>query len=107
MYRVCGVTREVAEIKAVKLISEGKGTMEEFKNDLDAYTDNVFRTMKPVSLSCIYSNYNEAYQYAMLAELGGRDIVIKYKAGEKNRAGNYIVDPKTNKIKMHWVVMGS
>lgn len=102
MFAVFGVTREVARIKAVKLISQGKGTLEEFSDDLDAYTDNVYKIMTPVKLSKTYSSYQQASQYALLAEVDGRNIEIKKKIGDRDSNGDYITDPKTEKIKSHW-----
>lgn len=98
MYAVFDVTREVAEIKAVKLIKEGKGSLKEFKEDLDGHIDKIYKTMRPVRLSNIYSNYKQAWEYSLLVEFGGRDLQIKRRV-ESNK-----ISKKTGETLLKWVV---
>lgn len=105
MFAVFGVTREVAKIKATELISKGKGTLKEFCDDLEAYTDNVYKIMGPLKLSQTFSNFAQAKQYADLAQVNGRNIKIKKRTGERDSAGDYILNPKTKKPRMSWVAV--
>lgn len=97
MYAVYGVTITVAREKANKQIKQGKATLKEFSDDLEVLAQYVFSKMKPVRLSCIYSNRSEAVQYSSMVEGASRNILIKTrkKSGKRSK--------KTGEPLLKWV----
>lgn len=98
MHAVFGVTLTVAREKANKQIKEGKATLKDFSNDLEVLAQYVFSKMKPIRLSCVYSNRSEAEQYFDMVEGASRNIVIK-KRIKSNK-----VSKKTGETLLKWVV---
>lgn len=113
MYAVFGMTKSVAMEKAKKTVGacEMRGgekyfyTKEEYEQKLAEKAEHLFKTMKPVQLSPMYSNKDQAEMYKKIAEVdGGRDLVIRRKDAERNEAGDVIINKLTEKpAKYIWV----